>query len=46
MAYIVLRLSAFREELLGETQHEDSDVVTGGAVLEVQRSIFYSAGDG
>src|SRR5215210_4925820 len=41
-----LRLSAFREKLLGETQHEDCDVITRAAVLEIKSSILYSAGDG
>jgi hypothetical protein len=41
-----LRLSAFGEELLGETQHEDCDVITRAAVLEIKSSILYSAGDG
>ena len=35
-----------KKALVGDAQHQDGDVVTGGLLLEVQHGLLYTAGNG
>ena len=35
-----------KKALVGDAQHQDGDVVTGGLLLEVQSGALYTAGNG
>jgi hypothetical protein len=35
-----------KKTLVGDAQHQDGDVVTGGLLLEVQHGLLYTAGNG
>ncbi len=34
-----------KKALVGDAQHQDGDVVTGGLLLEVQHGVLYTAGN-